>query len=86
MTSVLVTNTDCVAVKPSQVKPVDATAMVYTMATVWSALKMAQVPTRNASNLKILIHGGSGGIGTLAIQLLREWNAQKIVATCSEKK
>jgi NADPH2:quinone reductase len=75
-----------VAQKPKTVDSIHAAAMCYTFATVWSALKMAQVPVRQANDLKVLIHGGSGGIGTTIIQLLREWNAQKIVATCSEKK
>ncbi|KAI6183192.1 PKS-ER domain-containing protein [Aphelenchoides bicaudatus] len=80
----VLSTTDCVALKPKTVDSVNAVAMCYTLATVWSALKMACVPVRNAQNLRVLIHGGSGGIGTTLIQLLREWNAQKIVATCSE--
>lgn len=40
----------------------------------------------NCHNTRVLIHGGSGGIGTTSIQLLRNWGVQKIVATCSSKK
>lgn len=82
----MLTRDDCVSLKPRNVESAYAVAFCYTLATVWSAMKMARVPIRNASDFRVLIHGGSGGIGATAIQLLQNWNAQKIVATCSEKK
>lgn len=32
---------------------------------------------------RVLIHGGSGGLGTMAIQMLKAWGTEKVVATCS---
>lgn len=33
----------------------------------------------------MLIHGGSGGVGAAAIQMLRAWRVDKVVATCSAR-
>ncbi|VDO46219.1 unnamed protein product [Haemonchus placei] len=33
---------------------------------------------------RVLIHGGGGGVGTMAIQMLKAWGTDKVVATCSE--
>lgn len=37
----------------------------------------------NAGGLRILIHGGSGGVGSAAIQMARAWGVDKVVATCA---
>ncbi|KAI6222760.1 Ferroxidase [Aphelenchoides besseyi] len=79
------TTDQCVAQKPQSVNSTEAASMIYTFATVWSSFQQARIPTRNATGLRFLIHGGSGGIGTTAIQILRAWNADKIVATASAK-
>ncbi|KAI6197926.1 Ribosomal protein L13 [Aphelenchoides besseyi] len=65
------TTDQCVAQKPQSVNSTEAASMIYTFATVWSSFQQARIPTRNATGLRFLIHGGSGGIGTTAIQILR---------------
>jgi NADPH:quinone reductase-like Zn-dependent oxidoreductase len=82
----VLTNEDCIALKPSSVDAPKATANVYALATLWTTFKLACIQPRDAKGLRVLIHGGSGGVGTTAIQMLRAWNAGKVVATCSEKK
>lgn len=46
----------------------------------------ARIDLNDCSNTRVLIHGGSGGMGTTSIQLLRAFGIPKIVATCSKKK
>ncbi|VDK27806.1 unnamed protein product [Gongylonema pulchrum] len=46
--------------------------------------EIARIKPSNAPSQRVLIHGGAGGVGTTAIQMLRAWNVQKVVATCSE--
>lgn len=31
----------------------------------------------------MLIHGGAGGVGTVAIQMLKAWGIPVVVSTCS---
>ncbi|KAI6232606.1 PKS-ER domain-containing protein [Aphelenchoides fujianensis] len=80
-----ITTDSCVALKPRSVDHVHAAAAAYAMATAWAAFTMARITPQNARGLRVLIHGGSGGVGTTAIQLLRAWNADKVVATASAK-
>ncbi|CAI5437658.1 unnamed protein product [Caenorhabditis angaria] len=70
--------------KPSNLSFEDATALPYVATTAYSAFKIAQVNQKNAKNQRVLIHGGAGGVGSMAIQLLKSWGCQKIVATCSK--
>lgn len=35
------------------------------------------------SEERVLVHGGAGGVGSIAIQFLKSWGVEKIVATCS---
>jgi D-arabinose 1-dehydrogenase-like Zn-dependent alcohol dehydrogenase len=77
---------DCVAPKPQSVDAVNASAMIYTFLTVWNTFKWACIKESNAPRLRVLIHGGSGGIGLTAIQLLNAWGVAKIVVTCSSNR
>lgn len=84
--------------KPENLSHLQACALPYTMCTVWSSLvtvnkknsllkfQIARLNPKNAKKNRVLIHGGSGGIGTTAIQLLKAWGVPKIVATCSLEK
>jgi len=49
-------------------------------------MQVARLTPQNAMRNRVLIHGGSGGIGVTAIQLLKAWGVPKVVATCSAKK
>lgn len=54
----------------------------YTFTTLWQALGKAGIGEGNAEGLEVLVHGASGGLGRLAIQLLVRWGA-KVTAICS---
>lgn len=55
----------------------EAGSVLYTAVTAWSALKltgdMFLLPARGK---KVLVIGGSGGVGVMAVQLLKAWGAE----------
>jgi NADPH:quinone reductase-like Zn-dependent oxidoreductase len=68
-----------VAPKPKSVNYVDAAAVPLAALTAWQALVDAAKLT---SGQTVLIHGGSGGVGSFAIQIAKERGA-KVFATAS---
>ena len=79
----VVATTDVVALKPKNVDFVGAASLPWVSCTVWSALvKRAGLNEGNAVGKKVLVHGGSGGVGSFAIQLLKAWGAS-VTTTCS---
>ncbi len=67
---------DCVLRVPDGVDLVDAAALPEAMATVWSNLvHVGGLSATDNAGRTVLVHGGSGGIGTTAIQLLRATGA-----------
>ncbi|MBT8360750.1 MAG: zinc-binding alcohol dehydrogenase family protein [Desulfobacterales bacterium] len=74
-----------VAFAPESLSPEDAAAMPLTSITAWEGLfeRLGFVPEANAhSGKSILIIGGAGGVGSVAIQLAR-WAGLKVFATAS---
>ena len=72
-----------VAHKPTKLNFVEAASLPWVATTVWTALvTQAGLNPCNTANKKVLVHGGSGGVGSFAIQLLKAWNAE-VVTTCS---
>lgn len=65
--------------RPKNLSYIESASILYAGLTAWSALwitgglsyKTSMVTRRNRH---VLIIGGSGGVGTLAIQLLKAWN------------
>jgi len=57
-------------------------AFPYSFTTVWLSLRKAGINESNAKGLKVLVHGASGGLGQIAVQLLRRWGAA-VTAVCS---
>ena len=57
-------------------------AFPYTFTTLWLALRGAGINERNAKGQKVLVHGASGGLGQLALQILAAWGAS-VTAICS---
>ncbi|KAI4883028.1 hypothetical protein NFI96_012491 [Prochilodus magdalenae] len=80
--------------KPKSLSHVDAASLPYVAATAWSALVNTGGLNKDNSARKrqdvyalkclcILILGGSGGVGTFAIQMLKSWGAH-VTVTCSQ--
>lgn len=57
-------------------------AFPYTFTTLWLALRGAGINEGNAKGRKVLVHGASGGLGQLALQVLASWRAS-VTAICS---
>ncbi|XP_063982480.1 reticulon-4-interacting protein 1, mitochondrial [Diachasmimorpha longicaudata] len=83
----VVVGKDLVRVRPEKLSYIEAASILYAGLTAWSALWITgglcyktSLPT--ILNKRILILGGSGGVGTLAIQLAKAWHMQ-VVTTCS---
>ena len=72
-----------IAIKPKNISFIEAAAMPLVMITAWGALF-------DKGNLKagqtVLIHGGAGGVGHMAIQLAKLKGAKVIVTVSSEQK
>ncbi len=73
--------THCLPV-PHGLSVVEAAALPETFFTVWANVFERAHLTAGES---ILIHGGSSGIGSTAIQLARAFGAGKIVVTCGDQ-
>uniref|UniRef100_A0A4W6C019 Reticulon 4 interacting protein 1 n=1 Tax=Lates calcarifer TaxID=8187 RepID=A0A4W6C019_LATCA len=70
--------------KPKSLSHTEAAAIPYVANTAWSALvNTGGLNKDNCSKKRILILGGSGGVGTFAIQMLKAWGAH-VTVTCSQ--
>jgi NADPH:quinone reductase-like Zn-dependent oxidoreductase len=68
-----------VAQKPASLTFVQAAALPIAALTAWQALfERAQL----ARGMRVLIHGGAGGVGSLAVQIAR-WAGAHVIATTS---
>jgi len=68
---------------PTGVSLVEAAALTEAACTVWSNLRDIG---RLGSGDRVLIHGGAGGIGSLAIQCARHWGATVFATAGSDAK
>ncbi|WP_183644804.1 NAD(P)H-quinone oxidoreductase [Neomicrococcus lactis] len=68
---------------PAKVSLVEAAALPEVAATVWSNLGMT---AKVSSGEWVLIHGASGGIGTMAVQVCKALGAKPIVTGSSAEK
>ncbi|KAM9341679.1 NAD(P)H oxidoreductase RTN4IP1, mitochondrial [Symphorus nematophorus] len=73
-----------VSYKPKSLSHTEAAAIPYVATTAWSALvNTGGLSKDNCAKKRILILGGSGGVGTFAIQMLKAWGAH-VTVTCSQ--
>lgn len=80
-TEMTLTNADNIAQKPKTLSHEEAAGLPTVGVTAWQAL----VDTIGLSKgQKILIHGGAGGVGSIAIQLAK-YNGAYVATTVSEK-
>lgn len=83
----VVVNSSHVTLRPRNLSHIEAASILYTGLTAWSALWITGalycksiMPLKK--NNKVLVLGGAGGVGTMAIQLLKSWDMH-VVTTCS---
>ncbi|KAI2800330.1 Reticulon-4-interacting protein 1, mitochondrial [Blomia tropicalis] len=83
-TDYLITTDNFVSLKPKNLSNVEAASIPYVGLTAWSALTtFGELNSTNTVNKRVLVLGGSGGVGCFAIQLLKCWGAKQVAATCS---
>ena len=75
------TNENEAAIKPKSLNYVDAAAVPLAALTAWQALVDA---AKLSAGQTVLIHGGSGGVGSFAIQIAKARGA-KVIATASTR-
>ncbi|XP_017843945.2 reticulon-4-interacting protein 1 homolog, mitochondrial [Drosophila busckii] len=82
----------CLAPAPVELDDSEAASVLYAGLTAWSGLYLtgglggvcgATTTSGGGANKRVLVLGGSGGVGTLAIQILKSQGVQ-VLATCSE--
>lgn len=62
-----------VKVKPEHLSIEEAASIPYAGLTAWSALSITAELCMGSKDKKVLVLGGAGGVGTIAVQLLRCW-------------
>ena len=78
-------NEDYVSLKPVNVSHNEAASLPWVAVTTWTAVvELAGLTEKNTRCKKVLVHGGSGGIGSFAIQMLKSWGAE-VTTTCSSE-
>ena len=69
--------------KPDNTNHREAACLPFIAVTVWTALvKRAGLTKHTTQGKRVLVHGGAGGVGSFAIQLLKSWGAE-VTTTCS---
>ena len=58
-----------------------ALALVLQGTTAWHLLRTSRPARRRAR--RVVVHAAAGGVGTLAVQLARQWGAGRVIATAS---
>lgn len=70
--------------KPKSLSHEEAASLPYVACTAWSALvNTGGLKKENCAKKRILILGGSGGVGTFAIQMVKAWGGH-VTVTCSQ--
>jgi reticulon-4-interacting protein 1, mitochondrial len=69
-------------IAPAQAASEALAALPYTFTTLWLALHSAGLSRERARGKRVLVHGASGGLGQLALQVLAGWGAHT-TAVCS---
>lgn len=78
-----VTSESHISLRPQNLSDIEAASLPYVVSTVMTALcDVGELKDNNTANKRVLIYGGSGGIGTFAIQLMKAWGAI-VTTTCS---
>ncbi|KAM9316973.1 NAD(P)H oxidoreductase RTN4IP1, mitochondrial [Gastrophryne carolinensis] len=79
----VVANVNEISLKPKSLSHTEAASLPYVALTAWAALVYScNLKKEICPGKRILIIGASGGVGTVAIQLLKAWGAH-VTAVCS---
>lgn len=73
---------DAVFPIPDGVTDGAALALVLQGATAWHLLRTS---TRLSPGESVVVHAGAGGVGSIAVQLARQWGAGRVIATASSQ-
>lgn len=73
--------------RPINMTYIESASVIYAGLTAWSAMWFtgglkSKVENSKQNGMKILILGGSGGVGSMAIQIAKSWNL-RVITTCS---
>ena len=77
----IVADANLLAHKPKSLSMREAAALPLVVITAYEGLKRAGIQ----KGQKVLVHGGSGGVGHVAVQLAKHWGAD-VYATCGGEK
>jgi len=70
-----------IGLKPSNISKLEAASMPYVFLTTWNSLfSTARLSPMEMKGKKVFINGGSGGVGSNAIQMLKAYGAAVIVS------
>ena len=73
-----------ISLKPSNLSDIESASIPYAGLTAYSAIScFGGLNEGNAFNKNVLVLGGSGGVGLLAIQILKSWGAF-VTTTCNK--
>ncbi|XP_071501511.1 reticulon-4-interacting protein 1, mitochondrial-like [Diadema antillarum] len=76
-------NSNTLSRKPKNLSHTEAASIPYVAITTWSGIyAVAKFRPETAPDKRVLILGGSGGVGTFAIQLMKAWGCH-VTTTCS---
>ncbi|MDN8613659.1 alcohol dehydrogenase catalytic domain-containing protein [Variovorax ginsengisoli] len=68
---------------PKDADPAALAVLPYSFTTMWLALRSTGINPTSAQWARVLIHGANGGLGRLAMQVLRPWGCA-ITAICAK--
>lgn len=78
-----VVSAESAALKPKTVDHREAVSIAFVASAAYSALvENVGLSRSNTRGKKVLVHGGTGGVGSFAVQLLKAWGAE-VAVTCS---
>lgn len=80
--SLVLAQTKLLRTAPANHTSQELAALPYTFTTFWLALQGVGLNQHNAKGKEVLVHGASGGLGHLALQVLTRWGA-RVTALCS---